>query len=225
MSYQDSSTAKGSLIPSAAGQRQISKLKSIASENWMHPAKVVLAGIVISVFIGLILYYTTTTLLQVNNSSGGITGSGLFDTSNWLTTGGGLLFTLFIILLLGFGGASFGMSWKNNGQSAMWSMLSSALIGIMYYFVFASAKDGRKDQFVLWSVLATIVSIGFPLYGWWTMKKMNDAVKNGLDADCDAADKEAIPKRHTWSLGMLIGSVILSIVIASGLWKIHSTLK
>jgi hypothetical protein len=182
----------------------------------MHPGKILLASVVISVVVGLVLYYTTSTFLTVSAVSAADADTSLFTESNWLTAGGGALFMLLVSLLLALMGSSIGMSWKSNSSSTIWSMGTSAFIGFIYYFVFASAKDNRKDQFAFWSVFATIIAIAIPAYGWWQTRKL---------ASLASPDKDHYTRRSTWATGLFGGSVVLALVVAAGLWKIHGALS
>jgi hypothetical protein len=191
----------------------------MSKEDWMHPGKVLLASIIISVVVGLILYYTSSSFLTTS-TPGDSNSKGLFTASNWITTGGGAPFMLLVAILIALSGASIGMSWKNNGSATIWSMGASGFVGFIYFFVFDAAKNEKKDQFVLWSIAATIAAIGVSVYGWWRTKK------NAKDeATSKPADREQATKRSTWATGFLAGTVIIALVVASGLWKIHSALS
>lgn len=205
----------------AAGSQAASELKKIAAESWMSPAKVILSAVVVAVIVGLILYYTVTTLLQVHPvGSPANAQNGIFDSANWLTWGGGLFFFVMVIIVLTCGGACIGMSWKNNGQAAMWAAGAALLIGVLYYFVFVSAKDNRKDQFALWSILATIIAIALHVYGWWQIRAMSKDNTTRYSAE----EQNSISERASWATYTLGVGGVFAIIVAAGLWKIYSAL-
>jgi hypothetical protein len=202
-------------ISGGAGSGIASTVGQISKESWMHPAKVLLTSIVISVVIGLVIYYTTSVFLTPHVTG----GSGIFEKANWLTAGGGSLFILLVALLIGLCGASIGMSWKNNGISAIWAMGTSAIVGLLYYILFASAKDGRKDQFVFWSFLSTIVAVAIPGYGWWQTRKLSNEAKT-----THSPEAAQLSQRATWSMIFFGVSAVLAMIVAAGLWQIHGAL-
>jgi hypothetical protein len=205
----------GPISPGGAGSGITSAVSQISKESWMHPAKVLLTSIVISVVIGLVIYYTTSVFLTPHVTG----GDGIFEKANWLTAGGGSLFILLVALLIGLCGASIGMSWKNNGIAAIWAMGTSAIVGLLYYILFASAKDGRKDQFVFWSFLSTIVAVAIPGYGWWQTRKLSNEAKSTHNPET-----AQLSQRATWSMIFFGISVVLAMVVAAGLWQIHGAL-
>jgi len=188
--------------------------------SWM----VIFAGLIAAILVALIFYYTATNLLTVVAT--GVTPSpanGLFTSSNWLTIGSGALFFIIVAITLGAAGSTIGMSWKNNGDSAMWSMGATFLIGIIYYFVFASARDDRKDQFAFWSFLATIIAIALPGYGWWQTRTLNNDL-TANPADYDNSDKINIPQRAKWSMITFGVALVFALITAAGCYKIYGAL-
>lgn len=206
------------------GSSTLAAVSSKSKENWMNSWMVILAGLVAAILVALIFYYTATNLLTV--VAAGVTPSpanGLFTSSNWLTIGSGALFFIIVAITLAAAGSAVGMSWKNNGDSAMWTMGATLLMGIVYYFVFASARDDRKDQFAFWSFLATIIAIVVPGYGWWQTRSLNNDLKAN-PGDYDNMDKENIPKRSLWSMITFGVAVVFALITAAGLYKIYGAL-
>ena len=211
-------------VANAQASNAIASVEKKASESWMSPMQVILAGLVAAVLVALVYYYNTTTMLQVAPANTTPNArNGIFTASNWLTIGGGTLFFVLVAVMLAAGGASIGMSWKKNGDSAMWTMGSTFLLGLLFYFVFAAARDNRKDQFAFWSFLGTVAAIALPGYGWWQARALaNDLKVNS--ADYDAVDKAAIPVRAKWSMITFGVAGLFALIVAAGLYKIYGAL-
>lgn len=228
--YGDNYTGKPAVRrqqnPTTTTTTAIAAVEKKAGENWMAPMQVLLAGLVAAVLVALVFYYTVTVMLSVApaGTQQPTAKTGLFTASNWLTIGGGSFFFVIIAVLLGAAGATMGMSWRRNGDAAMWAMGSTLLLGLVYYFVFASANDGRKDQFAFWSFLATIAAIAIPGYGWWQMKGLVADLKTN-EKEYNDADKKAIPMRGTWSMITFGVSVSFALIAAAGFYKIYGAME
>jgi hypothetical protein len=220
-----------------AGSNAMAAVSKKANEDWMSPIQVVLAALIAGVLLALVYYYTVTTLLQVSTVL--TTGqnpvpilnptNGIFGSSNWLTVGSGALFFLIVAVLLTSAGVTMGMSWKRNGDAAMWAIGSTVLVGILFYFVFASARDNRKDQFAFWSFLAAIVAVAVPGYGWWQTRalvKDVEANPGNYIAVYDGKDTEVerIKSRGTWAMITFGTSSLFALITAAGLYKIYGQL-
>ena len=212
-----------------AGSSVLAAAKKIADEEWMSPMQVIISALIGGVILALVYYYTVTTLLQVSSTTTNPT-NGIFTTDNWLTIGKGGLFFLILAVLLTTAGSTVGMSWKKNGDAALWSIGATILTGVLYYFVFASARDGRKDQFAFWSFLATIVSIAIPAYGWWVTRALVKDTETSPSSypttynEGKETEISRIKSRGTWSMITLGISVVFSLIVASGLYKIYSVM-
>jgi hypothetical protein len=182
------------------------KLKEFGSENWMSAWNVILVAIVFAILIALVHYYTVANLFNTGEMFNGI---------GWVSTGGGLLFFFIVALMIGSAGAAFGMSWKKNSDAAMWSIAAILVLGLLTFYMFASARDERKDQFVLWTGVSIIASIGIAGYGFWSMRGLSAFAKANSDK-FDEADKKAIPQRYTYSMAMLGVSVVSAITVIIG---------
>lgn len=182
------------------------KLKAFGSESWMSAWNIILVAIVFAILIALVHYYTVANLFNTGE---------IFHGTGWVSTGGGLLFFFLVAVMIGSSAATFGMSWKKNSESAMWSVAVVLVLGLLTYYMFASAKDDRKDQFVLWTGVSVIAAIGIAGYGFWSMR----GLKNYATANpnqFDDADKKAIPVRYTYSMVILGVSVVSSIAVIVG---------
>lgn len=182
------------------------KLKDFGSESWMSAWNVILVAIVFAIIIALVHYYTVANLFNAGEMFHGI---------GWVSTGGGLLFFFIVALMIGSAGAAFGMSWKKNSDAAMWSIAIIMVLGLLTYFMFASCKDERKDQFILWTGVSVIGTLAAAGYGFWSTRGLKNFAAANPDK-FDATDKKAIPERYTYAMAMLGVSVVSAIAVIVG---------
>ena len=187
------------------------KLKDKLSENWMSAWNIILTAIVFAILIALVHYYTVANLFNTGE---------IFEGIGWVSTLSGGLYFVIVALMIGSAGAAFGMSWKKNSESATWTIAAILVLGLLTFYMFASARDGRKEQFVLWTGVSVVASIGIAGYGFWSTR----GLKNFADANphmFDEADKKAIPQRYTYSMAMLGVSVLSAIAVGVGALSLH----
>ena len=186
--------------------KAMDKIEKLGQESWMSAWNIILVAVIFAILIALVHYYTVANLFNAGGEFNGI---------GWVSTGSGILFFFIVALMIGSSAAAFGMSWKKNSDAAMWSIAVVLVLGLLTYFMFASARDEKKDQFILWTGLSVVGVVGVAGYGFWSMRGLANYAKAN-PGQFDDADKKAIPERYTYSMAMLGVSVVSAIAVVVG---------
>jgi hypothetical protein len=214
--FQDPDSKAPLVMSSYRGSPQAvaKKLADFGSEDWMSAWNIILVALVFAILIALVHYYTVANLFNTGEVFNGI---------GWVATGGGLLLFFLVAIMIGSAGAAFGMSWKKNSESAMWTIAAILVLGLLTFYMFASARDERKEQFVLWTGVSVIATIGIAGWGFWSMRSLKQAVSTSGN-EIDPKEKETIHQRYNYSMGLLGVSLISSIILIIGAVSLYGAI-
>lgn len=194
---------------------ELAKAKEIANENWGSPWMIILLAVVLAIMLALVHYYQFASLFA---AGGSLAGTG------WVASGDGILFHFIVGIAMAASVSAFALSIKRNGDAMSMVFGLSLVLGlILLYYMFQSAKDGFKNQFILWASISVVALVG--LAGWGTYSlwaEKSNITKNPSAYDSQA--KEAIPQRFTYSAVMTGITALAGIAIIVAALKIYAAL-
>lgn len=156
------------LLPAQpTGRRQIDSYAALSSStedklkgDWVE-SHWVLIGAIVAAIITIIIYYT---LLKTHFESGGdLNGFG------WVSSNNGLAIFVLFGLALASSVATFALQFQHNMHVAVSIIISTLIIGVLFYFGLDAARGDHFFTFCLLAGVAIGLMYGITIYGFYKL--------------------------------------------------------
>ncbi len=204
------------------------ELQSYLGNELGSPAYVAAIAIVSTLIFVMVVFYLEYAFFNTSSDTGGAGLIGKAVSSSFFVSGHGILFYLFALVMIGGAAAAFGLMYVKDGSALVWSVVSSAIMSLIFFLGIKNLTDRASSaSFWIWVAIGVLVPLVLGFYGWWSIRgqaaKM-DLQANKTNTDEDKAIAKAYASRSTWALGMFVVDVIGVVGTFAGFWVLSPAL-
>lgn len=185
--------------PSTFVSRLEARAEAETGEVWASTLQVLAAAFVAALFVGVFTYYLTIDQFAAVNPTD-TTRQGYFYNMGWVSSAGGFLVYLLILLFSTVAATTLGLGFRNYAISIAVAIGVSIVISVVFYWAFDAATRLKSGEVVAWSLVLLVLGVGAAVLGWMYAKK-------------NAADFPASKGRINTTMWMLGGEAVLALVL------------